>query len=182
MKYWIYLSIFYLSFFSETWAGRSEVWQSIKNLTSQNNISVYDNDFRQKTIQLIFDKRKDLDSSFSMLVYMGNISYLNEDKECIKTLFGHLKVILKEKKLYDSLNSQQTIDFLFKCLPKRIQRSKDPKLELYDFIHNRGRIILVMKLLYREAYSSDDVSDKLRQKIYSLCQKFLQQHNDYATH
>ena len=182
MKWWICLSIFCSILFSKAWGGRSDVWRAIESLTTQNNISVYDDDFRQKTIQLIFDKRKDLDSSFSMLVYMGNISSLNEDKECIKTVLGHLKVILKEKKLCDSLKSQQTIDFLFKCLPKRIQRSKDPKLELYDFVNNRGRIILVMKLLYREAYSSDDVSDKLRQKIYTLCQKFLQQHNDYATH
>ena len=50
------------------------------------------------------------------------------------------------KKQCDNLNSEKTVNFLFKHLPKRIQKSKEDSLQLYDFIHNKGKIILIIQI------------------------------------
>ena len=183
MRVLFYLLVFYLnlSFYNSVCGGKHEIWKNIKTLTNENDISVYDDNFRKKAIQIIFDKRQNLDATFSMLLYMGNVAYLNNDAECTKIVFKHLRTVLNEKKQCDNLNSEKMVNFLFKHLPKRIQKSKEASLQLYDFIHNKGKIILIMQLLCKEA-SNAEVNFEQRQTINFLGQKFLTQAKDYAVH
>ena len=171
-----------MNFECEIFAGNDEGWESIKPLVLKKKINIYADGSRNKIVEAIVEeneKEQNLDLAFSRFLYIGNAAYLNGDEKCIRTIWKYLKMIIKQKKEENSWGSEEIICFLFKYLPERLLDSEN--LSLNNYIYKRGRIILIMELLYQEA-NTPGVDDKLGKKVFSLCSNLSKQAQHYATH
>ena len=90
MRKLLYFLICCLNFECEIFAGNGGVWESIEALASKKEISIFTHDYNIKMVQAISEEREKgqkLDLTLSMLLYMGDVAYLNGDKMCIGTIW-----------------------------------------------------------------------------------------------
>lgn len=118
--------------FSET-----EIWEKIITYANQYDIDVYSKDFRKDITQCIMQNEKDLAITFTLLLYIGNLAYLNNDITVFKEIYKELKSRL------DNCSA----DFILSLLPENCKANEEYFLNFYDYINNRGSIIITLQLL-----------------------------------
>lgn len=148
--------------FSET-----EIWEKIITYANQYNIDVYSKNFRKDIIQCIVQNEKNLETTFALLLYVCNLAYLNNDITVFKEIYKELKNRL------DNCSA----NFILSLLPENCKVNEEYSLNFYDYINNRGSIIIILQLL-----SDLNIKGKEEEKvrINSICKKLIDQAKQYV--